>query len=107
MSEAHRLDVDGGQAARHTKTANELVQRCPGRHIALSHALDSAAVLQTYSRLVIDCNRGHGVDSSIPTVSETTAIPGNRDVPPDQRTARQSEIFVPYHARIRELLERA
>jgi predicted N-formylglutamate amidohydrolase len=72
---------------------------------ALSHTLDSAAVLQTYSRLVIDCNRGHGVGSSIPTVSETTAIPGNRDVPPEQRTARQREIFVPYHARIRELLD--
>jgi predicted N-formylglutamate amidohydrolase len=72
---------------------------------ALSRALDAAAVLQTYSRLVIDCNRGHGVDSSIPMVSETTAIPGNRDVPPEQRTARQREIFVPYHARIRELLD--
>lgn len=72
---------------------------------ALSYALDAVAVLQTYSRLVIDCNRGHGVDSSIPTVSETIAIPGNRDVPPEQRTARQREIFVPYHARIRELLD--
>ncbi len=71
----------------------------------LSAALDATAVFQTYSRLVIDCNRGHGVDSSIPTVSETTEIPGNRDLSSDERTARQREIFVPYHARIRDLLD--
>ena len=71
----------------------------------VSAALDATAVFQTYSRLVVDCNRGHGVDSSIPTVSETTAIPGNRDLSPEERTARQREIFVPYHARIRALLD--
>lgn len=71
----------------------------------LSAALDATAVFQAYSRLVIDCNRGHGVDSSIPTVSETTEIPGNRDLSPDDRAARQREVFVPYHARIRALLD--
>ena len=71
----------------------------------LSAALDAAAVFQTYSRLVIDCNRGHGVDSSIPTVSETTEIPGNRDLSAEERAARQREVFAPYHARLRELLD--
>ena len=71
----------------------------------LSEALDAPAVLQTYSRLVIDCNRGHDVDSSIPTVSETTPIPGNRDLSPVERAARQREIFAPYHGRIRALLD--
>ncbi|MGH7211895.1 MAG: N-formylglutamate amidohydrolase, partial [Acetobacteraceae bacterium] len=46
----------------------------------LAAALDAPAILQTYSRLVIDCNRGHGVASSIPAISETTEIPGNRDI---------------------------
>ncbi len=71
----------------------------------LSAALDAPAVLQTYSRLVIDCNRGHGIDSSIPTISETTEIPGNRNLAPEDRAARQREIFVPYHAQIRALLD--
>ena len=71
----------------------------------LSDALDATAVLQIYSRLVIDCNRGHDVDSSIPTLSEATEIPGNRGLSPEQRRARQREVFVPYHARIRELLD--
>jgi predicted N-formylglutamate amidohydrolase len=71
----------------------------------LAETLDATAVLQTYSRLVIDCNRGHGVDSSIPTISEHTEITGNRDLPSAERTARQREIFAPYHGRIRAVLD--
>ena len=71
----------------------------------LSRALDAPAVLQTYSRLVIDCNRGHGVDSSIPGISECTVIPGNKDLSADARAARQREVFAPYHGRIRALLD--
>ncbi|HEX5325828.1 MAG TPA: N-formylglutamate amidohydrolase, partial [Acetobacteraceae bacterium] len=71
----------------------------------LSAALDATAVLQAYSRLVIDCNRPPEVDSSIPSISETTPIPGNHDLDAGQRAARQREIFAPYHARIGQLLE--
>jgi len=44
----------------------------------LSRRLDAAVILQTYSRLVIDCNRDPNVPSSIPELSESTEIPGNR-----------------------------
>src|SRR5438874_11133048 len=71
----------------------------------LAEALDAAAILQNYSRLVIDCNRQPGLDSSIPTISELTAIPGNEGLSSDEREARQREIFQPYHARIEQLLE--
>ncbi|HEX4259877.1 MAG TPA: N-formylglutamate amidohydrolase, partial [Acetobacteraceae bacterium] len=71
----------------------------------LSAALDATAVLQTYSRLVIDCNRNPSVPSSIPDISESTPIPGNLDLTPEQRNARQAAIFTPYHARIRALLD--
>jgi predicted N-formylglutamate amidohydrolase len=71
----------------------------------LAEALDAAAVLQTYSRLVIDCNRQPGLDSSIPTVSELTAIPGNDNLSAEECEARRREIFQPYHARIEQLLE--
>ena len=72
----------------------------------LAEALDAAAILQNYSRLVIDCNRQPGLDSSIPTVSELTAIPGNADLSAAERETRRHEIFVPYHQRIEELLKR-
>ncbi len=71
----------------------------------LSAALDATAVLQTYSRLVIDCNRDPSVPSSIPEISELTEIPGNRGLSAEQRMARRQAIFDPYHARIRSLLD--
>jgi predicted N-formylglutamate amidohydrolase len=71
----------------------------------LSGALEATAVLQTYSRLVIDCNRDPGVASSIPGISEATEVPGNIGLSDGQRTARRHAIFEPYHARIRALLD--
>ncbi|HEY7578766.1 MAG TPA: N-formylglutamate amidohydrolase [Acetobacteraceae bacterium] len=71
----------------------------------LSCALDATAVLQTYSRLVIDCNRNPAVPSSIPEISEATRIPGNLGLTPEQRHVRWEAIFAPYHARIRSLLD--
>src|SRR5438105_12632448 len=55
----------------------------------LSQALDATAVLQIYSRLVIDCNRQPGLDSSIPTISEVTPIPGNEGLSEEEREARR------------------
>src|ERR1700720_4524324 len=72
----------------------------------LSEALDAAAVLQNYSRLVIDCNRQPGLASSIPTLSELTAIPGNEGSSAAEREARRQEIFLPYHGQIVEMLDR-
>ncbi len=62
----------------------------------LADALDAALVEQTYSRLVIDCNRPPGSASSIPELSELTAIPGNAALSESQRRARENEIFWPY-----------
>jgi predicted N-formylglutamate amidohydrolase len=45
------------------------------------------------------------VASSIPGVSETTEIPANLNLSPQARAARRQEIFEPYHARIRALLD--
>jgi predicted N-formylglutamate amidohydrolase len=71
----------------------------------LSEALDAVAVLQNYSRLVIDSNRQPGLDSSIPTISELTPIPSNESLSSAEREARRREIFQPYHDRIEQLLE--
>jgi len=71
----------------------------------LSAALDATAVFQTYSRLVIDCNRSPSVPSAMPEVSEHTPIPGNVGLTEDDRAARVAEIFTPYHTRIAALLD--
>jgi predicted N-formylglutamate amidohydrolase len=71
----------------------------------LSAAFDATAVLQTYSRLVIDCNRAPGTPSSMPDISEHTPIPGNVGLCAADRLARVQEIFAPYHTRIEDLLD--
>src|SRR3979411_1462586 len=43
---------------------------------ALSKHLDAHLIAQRYSRLVIDCNRPPDAPSSIPRLSEPTALPG-------------------------------
>jgi predicted N-formylglutamate amidohydrolase len=72
----------------------------------LSRLLDAAVILQTYSRLVIDCNRDPNVPSSIPEISENTEIPGNRGLDEAERAARADAIFRPYHNAIAAALDR-
>ncbi len=71
----------------------------------LSALLDSTAVLQSYSRLVIDCNRDPSWPTAMPEISEYTAIPGNLDLSGEARRERVDAIFAPYHDRIRSLLD--
>lgn len=71
----------------------------------LARELGGWLILQSYSRLVVDCNRAPAHRDSIPKASEDTPIPGNVDVPPEQARARVSAIFEPYHARIRHELD--
>lgn len=72
---------------------------------ALSHELDAACIAQTYSRLVIDCNRRLDAQDSIVEVSDGTRITGNLALTRAQIEARQREIYVPYHERISRLLD--
>ncbi|PPQ15197.1 N-formylglutamate amidohydrolase [Bradyrhizobium sp. AC87j1] len=66
----------------------------------LAKMLDAHLIAQRYSRLVIDCNRPPAAVSSIPVISEATAIPRNEGISEGEREARRREIFEPYHDRI-------
>jgi len=72
----------------------------------LADALDAVLIQQNYSRLVIDCNRPPGVPSSMPEISELTAIPGNVGLSEANKSARVTEIFRPYHDAIEAELNR-
>jgi predicted N-formylglutamate amidohydrolase len=72
---------------------------------ALAEAFDAPFVAQTYSRLVIDCNRPTHVAQSIPEISELTEIPGNLNLSQAARQARIEALFRPYHGTIETLLE--
>ncbi len=71
----------------------------------LSDRLDAMLIQQSYSRLVIDCNRPPRAPTSIPEVSELTPIPGNIGLSDAQKDMRAREIFWPYHQRIEAELE--
>jgi predicted N-formylglutamate amidohydrolase len=70
----------------------------------LAALLDATAVLQTYSRLVVDCNRRPAWASAFPAVSEATVIPGNARLSEAEKLIRRREIFEPYHEEITRLI---
>lgn len=72
----------------------------------VSAALNAHLLAQRYSRLVIDCNRPPAAASSVPPISEATAIPGNQGITQDAANERRRLIFEPYHRRIAEVLDR-
>ncbi|WP_314106834.1 N-formylglutamate amidohydrolase [uncultured Stenotrophomonas sp.] len=75
---------------------------------ALAARLDAWAIEQTYSRLLIDCNRPLASPTLIPEVSDGTVVPGNAGLSDAQRQQRIDAIHAPYHARIdAELAARA
>ena len=76
-----------------------------GLGAALARRLDAVFIQQRYSRLVIDCNRAPDHPGSMPTVSDGTAIPGNRALAPEDRERRRREIFDPYQDRIGGVLD--
>jgi len=71
----------------------------------LSSELDAPLIAQSYSRLVIDCNRDPRVATSIPALSELTEIPGNQHLTAGEVAQRVREIFEPYHAAITAQLD--
>ncbi len=71
----------------------------------LSQRLDAPAVLSVYSRLVVDCNRRPDDPSSMPIISDGTAIPANAALSPHARQARLKALFHPYHQTIATRLQ--
>jgi predicted N-formylglutamate amidohydrolase len=97
-----RLGIPETECERHI--AWDIGIAAVGRLVA--NALDATLVQQNYSRLVIDCNRMPGSETSISEVSELTAIPGNIGLSEDQIAGRVRAIFQPYHQRIEAELDR-
>jgi predicted N-formylglutamate amidohydrolase len=71
---------------------------------AISARLDATLVAAGRSRLIIDCNRDPGDADSIPSLSETTEIPGNRALSADERRRRIAEVYKPFHSALASAL---
>ncbi|WP_311271202.1 N-formylglutamate amidohydrolase [Sphingobium sp. WCS2017Hpa-17] len=95
------LGLTAADRARHI--AIDIGTRGVGR--ALAHLLDAPFIHQTYSRLVIDCNRDPGHENAIAIQSDGTYITGNSALDDAARQARIAAIHTPYHAAISAMLD--
>ena len=75
-----------------------------GERLAL--AMDAVFIRQTFSRLVVDCNRHPDAADAIAPVSDGTLVPGNRLLTEAARAARFAAIYDPYHQAIAGELDR-
>ena len=73
--------------------------------LRLSALLDAPVVHSTVSRLVIDCNRDLDAPDLVPTISETTDIPGNAGLTEDDRRWRIASAHTPFHSAIDRVLD--
>lgn len=67
---------------------------------AMAANLGCAAILQRYSRIVIDCNRPSDAFDFIPEVTDGLRVPGNQALTSAERNHRIDEIFAPFDAAV-------
>ncbi|MEM7170966.1 MAG: N-formylglutamate amidohydrolase [Pseudomonadota bacterium] len=72
---------------------------------AIARAMDAVLVSQTYSRLVIDCNRPPLSAEAMLRSSDGTEIPGNAGIDEAERASRRQEIHQPFHDQVDAILE--
>ena len=93
-----------------------LPQSAYARHIAydigvealvrgLAARLDATAVMATYSRLLIDPNRGEDDPTLIMKLSDGAIIPANHPLTPEERESRLNNWHRPYHQAITDTLD--
>jgi predicted N-formylglutamate amidohydrolase len=72
----------------------------------LSEKLDSPAVLQSYSRLVFDCNRTMDHSGAFVVDADGSHVTGNADLTPVEKSKREAEIYRPFHSALSALIDR-
>jgi predicted N-formylglutamate amidohydrolase len=73
--------------------------------VALAHRLSATALLATYSRLVIDCNRDEDHPTACSEAGDGHRVRGNEALSPDARSMRVRAIHTPYHQCLAALLD--
>jgi predicted N-formylglutamate amidohydrolase len=63
----------------------------------LARTLSAPAIIATVSRLVVDLNRDPAEPGAVPASSDGHLVPGNWDLPQEERDLRLAAIHIPYH----------
>lgn len=74
--------------------------------LLIGRALGACVIRQTYSRLVIDCNRDPARPDAVVERSDGADVPGNIGLSAEDRAARVAEVHRPYHDAIAAELDR-
>ncbi len=72
----------------------------------LSQSLGATAVVQNYSRLIVDCNRQLMDPGAFLEYGDGILVPGNRNLHQADKDLRASALYWPYHCAIDEQIER-
>ena len=72
----------------------------------LAGAMDAVFIRQSYSRLVVDCNRHPNAFDAIPPISDGTQVPGNQALTSSEKDARFCAIHGPYQEAIDAEIDR-
>ncbi|WP_417666415.1 N-formylglutamate amidohydrolase [Roseibium sp.] len=76
-----------------------------GVSMGLSRLLDAPLVHSNVSRLIIDCNRVTDAPDLIPSRSELTDVPGNKDISATERRHRIALSHTPFHSAIDKIID--
>lgn len=76
-----------------------------GVTLGLAARLGAGAVLSTFSRLVIDPNRGEDDPTLVMRLYDGSIIPGNRHISETEIERRKTAYHRPYHAAIRQAID--
>jgi predicted N-formylglutamate amidohydrolase len=71
----------------------------------LGERLGACVIEQTYSRLVIDCNRWPDAADCVPDLVDGTSIAANFNLSAAAAIERRAEIYMPYHDAISAVLD--
>lgn len=74
---------------------------------ALAARLGAPAVISSFSRLLIDPNRGEDDPTLIMRLSDGAIVPGNHHIGEDERARRIAAYYAPYHDAIAAMIDRA
>ncbi|MGF1503220.1 MAG: N-formylglutamate amidohydrolase [Paracoccaceae bacterium] len=96
------LGLPAAEMARHI--AYDIGAR--GVTLGLAERLGAGAVLATFSRLVIDPNRGDDDPTLVMKLSDGAIVPGNRAVDGAEVARRRAAYSAPYHRAISGALDR-
>ncbi|MCF4098395.1 N-formylglutamate amidohydrolase [Maritalea mediterranea] len=70
----------------------------------MAKLLNAPALLQRYSRLVVDCNRPPEAPDAMPEIADNVPIPGNQNLSAIARQQRVDEIFWPFHHAVEDAI---